>query len=131
MWLHLYGIVNSCLLFKGTDQIAHLYLAANMMNETVAFSSLFHVGVTLVDTSLFQTTSLFEPIFFGIIKHLLDLTSSNIQLIAPVQNNIGLSFASPNITLSRCNKQGCWTRSRPISVYYITSVIPVKLNISE
>ena len=60
--------------------------------------------VTLVDTSLFQATCLFEPTFFGIRKHLLDLTSSNIELIAPVQDNIGLSFASPNITLSRRNK---------------------------
>ena len=74
-----------------------------MMNETVAFGSLFYVRVTLVDTSLFQTINLFEPIF-GIIKHLLDLTSSNVQMIAPVQNNIGFSFASPNITLSGRNK---------------------------
>ena len=50
-----------------------------------------------VHTSFFQTTNLFDPIFFGIIKHLLDLTLSNIQFIAPVQNNIGLSFASPPI----------------------------------
>ena len=61
------------------------------MNETVAFDSLFQVTVTLVNTSHFQTTSLFKPIFFSIVKHLLDLTSSNIQLIAPVQNNIGWS----------------------------------------
>ena len=67
------------------------------MNETVAFDNLFQVSVTFVDTSLFQTTSLFGSFFFGIIKHLLDLTSSNIQLIVPLQNNIGLSFAQPNI----------------------------------
>ena len=42
MWLHPYGIVNSCLLFKVTDQVAKPpYLAANMMNETVVFDSLF------------------------------------------------------------------------------------------
>ena len=33
--------------------------------------------------------------FFGMIKHLLNLTSSDIQLNAPVQNNI---------TLSGCNE---------------------------
>ena len=81
MWLDPYGIVNR----PGRT----LYLAANMMNETVAFDSLFYVTVTLVDTSLFQTTILFEPIFFSIIKHLLDLTSSNIQLIASVQIILG------------------------------------------
>ena len=31
MWLHPYDIVNSCLPFKGTDQVAP-YLAENMMN---------------------------------------------------------------------------------------------------
>ena len=56
MWLHPYGIMNSCLLFKGTDQVGHLNLAANMMNETVAFDSLFYVRVTLVNTGLFQIT---------------------------------------------------------------------------
>ena len=53
----------------------------------------------MVDTSLFQPKEPFRTVFLGIIKHLLDLTSSNIQLIAPVQNNIGLSLASPSITL--------------------------------
>ena len=37
-----------------------------MINETVAYDSQFSFTVTLVDTSLFQTT---RYRFFGIIKH--------------------------------------------------------------
>ena len=55
------------------------------MNETAAFDSLFQVRVTLVDTSLFQTTCLFElhPILPcpDAINWILDSVSSNKCLI--------------------------------------------------
>ena len=64
MWLYPYRIMNNCPLFKETDQVLLTpYLAVNVMNETVASYSLVQVRVILADTSLFQTTSLFEPIF--------------------------------------------------------------------
>ena len=53
-----------------------------------------------LDANFLRNNLFIRTDFFSIVKHLLDLTSSNIQLIASVQNNIGLSFASPNITLS-------------------------------
>ena len=56
-----------------------------MMNETVAFDSLLEVTVTLVDTSLFQTTSLFEPIFFRYNETLIGLDLNQ----HPVDINIG------------------------------------------
>ena len=75
------------------------------MNETVAFDSLFNLRKSYFGRHKpLPNNCLIRTDFFGIIKHLSDLTSSNIQLIVPVQNNIGLSFASPSITLSGRNK---------------------------
>ena len=57
----------------------------------------------------------------------MDLTSSNIQLIASVQTNIGLSFASPSITLSGRNKLDVGLRLVQqlfnIYIYHFSSVI--------
>ena len=56
------------------------------------------------------------------IKCFLDLTSSNIQLIAPTQNNIGLSFASPSITFSGHHKLCTRLQSHQISSHVITAI---------
>ena len=86
----------------------------DMMSETVAFDSLSYIW-SRVSKLLWETKNylhwkrtfskqlIYSKRFFRYNKHLLDLTSSNIQLIAPVQNNIGRSKRSPEIILSGYN----------------------------
>ena len=64
--------------------LKHLFERLNFCHKRLTFLLLFNI--------------------FGIIKHLLDRTSPDILFVVQIETDVGLSFASSNISLNLHNK---------------------------